>query len=383
MNKIFKDISKLSPKYIPLRIPYRGAEFKQLLDLFLPVIRDDEPYTHVFIIGNPGVGKTMLIRFFERYLHKGNKAENIYTCYVNYKMERRPGNVIRQISSLIVPSMPSRGYSIEEMLIIILRELERKERKLLLMIDDADSLFYKDREFVYLLSRVDEMLRGYNPLSIIFVFHDKDALINLDPWTAGALKKNIIKLDEYSFEELVNILNMRVEEAFTKGAVPRETIKTCVDLSSAYGHNARYAIELLLMAGKIAEHFNSQEVKPEHIKLARDRVPPAFSKEDLKPLSLHEKIILYSLARRLLTTGKVFISMGDLEREYRVICKEIAVSPISYTWFWKTIKELSYYGLISKRKPGRGYRGRTTLIGLPPFSARFLEELLGREVYYR
>jgi len=72
-----------------------------------------------------------------------------------------------------------------------------------------------------------------------------------------------------------------------------------------------------------------------------------------------------------------------LEEEYQAICNEIGITPISHTWFWNEIKTLSYFGFISRRESGKGYRGRTTLIGLPSFSAKFLEDILGREVYRR
>jgi len=382
MHRIFKDISKLSPTYVPQKIPHRENDFKYLLENFRPVLNGEESYTHVLIIGSPGVGKTVLTKFFQRYLLTETCASDfMHIIYVNYKIERIPGNVIRRISSLIIPAMPLRGYSLGELFIAVMEEVVREGKRILLIIDDADSIFYRDQELIYQLTRVDEILSGYNPLSLILVIHREDALSYLDPWTAGTLRKNIIRLMPYSYEQLIDILNARVEEAFIEGTVSQETIETCADISATYGFNARYAIELLLYGGKIAESLGSTEVKPEHIRLARDKVPPSFSREDIMHLSIHEKIILYSLSRMLLTTNKAFVSSGDLEREYRAICDEIRIPPVSHTWFWTSIKTLTYYGLISTRESSKGYRGRTTLIGLPSFSARYLEEILRREIF--
>jgi cell division control protein 6 len=380
MRRVFKDISKLSPSYIPERIPHREVEFKNLVDLFKPVIEGSESYNHVFIIGEPGVGKTMLAKYFERYL--GN-VRDLIVIYTNYRVEKRSGNIVRAIVSNIIPSMPLRGYSIEEMFIAVMREAVNKKLKIILILDDADTLFRKEKEFIYLLSRVDEILSTQNILSLLFILHSEYVLLSLDAWTAGALRKNLLRLKEYSYNELIDILRERVEDAFNEGAVLDETIQTCADIASTYNCNARYAIDLLLKGGKLAEQFGSDSVKPEHIRLARDQVPPSFSTEDIKHLSQHEKLILYSLSRALLNSSKAFVSTGELEEEYKDICREVGLQPISHTWFWNEIKNLSYFGFISRRESGKGYRGRTTIIGLPSFSARFLEEILRKEVYRR
>lgn len=381
MSRIFKDITKLSPKYVPERIPHREAEFNELIDMFKPVFSGLEDYTHIFLIGKPGVGKTMLAKYFERYLIKKRYHEKMFIIYTNYRVEKKSGNLVRRLVTNIIPSMPSRGFSIGEMFTAALNAAEKKNKKILMIIDDADSLFRQDKEFIYMISRVDEILQRGNLLSVLFILHSEEPLLTLDPWTAGTLKKNIIRLQEYIYEELVDILIARVEEAFIEGSVPIETIETCADISSTYNFNARYALELLLKGGKIAEHYDSSEVKPEHIRLARDQVPPSFSYEDLHHLTLHEKIILYGLSKLLLSSNKAFVSTGELEEEYQAICDEIGITPISHTWFWREIKTLSYFGFISRRESGKGYRGRTTLIGLPSFSARFLEDILRKEVY--
>ncbi len=384
MSKIFKDINKLLPKYVPERIPHREAEFNNLLNIFKPVLDDLESYTHAFIIGSSGVGKTMLARYFERHLLRDKKyREKVYIIYTNYRVEKKPGNLIRKLTSITIPSMPPRGFSIEEMFIAALNAAEKEDKRILMIIDDSDSLFRRDKEFIYMISRVDEISQTQNILSLLFILHSEEPLLNLDPWTAGTLKRNIIRLSEYTYNELIDILLARVEEAFVEGSIPFETVETCADISSTYNFNARYAIELLLNGGKIAEYYGSSEVKPEHIRLARDKVPPSFSVEDLRHLSIHEKLILYSLSKLLLYSNKAFVSTGELEEEYQAICNEIGITPISHTWFWNEIKTLSYFGFISRRDSGKGYRGRTTLIGLPSFSAKFLEDILGREVYRR
>ena len=117
-------------------------------------------------------------------------------------------------------------------------------------------------------------------------------------------------------------------------------------------------------------------VRPEHIRIARFEVPPSFSYNDIASLRLHEKILLYALAEKLSSEDKPFLTTGELEKRYREVSTYFGVNPVGHTWFWKMLDTLSSFGIISKRVSSKEVKGRTTLIGLPSFSATSLLEKL-------
>jgi len=86
--------------------------------------------------------------------------------------------------------------------------------------------------------------------------------------------------------------------------------------------------------------------------------------EELRYLSAHEKMILLALANLLYRSTKGFVSMGELESEYRDISSKSSIQPYAHTMLWNTVQEMKAKGLLITSQSGRGFRGRSTLIGL-------------------
>lgn len=68
--------------------------------------------------------------------------------------------------------------------------------------------------------------------------------------------------------------------------------------------------------------------------------------------------------------------MGEVEKEYKVVCEEFNEKPRAHTQTWKYLKNLSQVGLVSTKVSGKGQRGKTTLIGLSLPSEKLETEIL-------
>lgn len=375
-SSVFKDPNKLSLSYIPNKIPHREVHLQRLIEYFTPVIEGNINFEHVFLVGNTGVGKTLVAKHLERCLHRDGRGK-VIPIYVNARVERSPTNILRKMIERLSINIPLRGYSFEEMYYALLRSLMRADIKAVLILDDADHLFETDKDFIYKLSRIEEVFQDVtNVLSLVLIVHRIDVISKLDPWTSAGLHKNIILFENYTYDELLDILEFRAGEAFFEDAIMFESLETAADISNSYGFNARYAIELIYRAGLIADGRGEKVVKPEHVRLARKETPPLFSSEELNTLQLHEKIILYTIAELLSSSDKAFLTTGEVERRYRENSLYFNCKPLGHTYFWKLINTLAAFGVISKRLSGKGYRGKTYLIGLPSLPARTLYERL-------
>ena len=93
-------------------------------------------------------------------------------------------------------------------------------------------------------------------------------------------------------------------------------------------------------------------------------------------VSLHEKLFLLGVARHFKQTDSAYVSMGESEEAYELVCEEYGETQRGHTQLWKYVKALSSAGIIETMVSGVGQRGKTTLIGLSRVPASDLEQEL-------
>jgi len=372
-TSIFKDESRLSLDYVPRQLPHRNEEIKTLTGFFRSII--DNPgktSPRAIIRGSIGTGKTVLSkRFgedFEKYATK--QGLNFKYIHVNCREEGSFFNILKNIIiKYYEAAFPHRGYSSQELLNNFIKILDRSKSYALIALDELEALIRKEgADPLFSLTRVNENRSPNQPqrLSLICIFRDpeyKQVYHLLDKSTLGTLGYNILILEKYTAQELRDILDQRVQEAFKENAVLSETVELIADLAGKYG-DARFSIELLHLAGKICDAEHLTKVTPEHARNAQMQAHPSLRIEDLLLLRLHERLMLLATARYLKNSGSAYTIFGEIEKEYDVVCEEYGEKPRAHTQLWKYMKSLSVTGIISTKISGKGQRGQTTLIGL-------------------
>jgi len=205
----------------------------------------------------------------------------------------------------------------------------------------------------------------------------------LDPSTKSTLQRNIIHLEEYSKPQLRDIINARVALTFRPNIVSTQATDLISELATSEGGNARYAIELLWRAGKYADASELTEVSPECVRKAAVSIYPVIRKDAIASLGLHEKLFLLGVARRFKQTDAAYITMGDAEDAYAVVCEEYGERKRGHTQLWEYVKTLSDSGIIKTEISSLGQRGKTTLISLPRVPASDLEQELSKTIHMK
>ena len=200
----------------------------------------------------------------------------------------------------------------------------------------------------------------------------------VDLSTLSSLQWNAISLDPYSAEQLYDILLSRSQQAFREGDVDDGSLQMAAELASIYG-DARYAIELIYRAGKLAEVADSGKVMPEHVRRAKASLPPQFRKEELVYLDKHQRVMLMAISGMLRKSDSAFTTIGEVEKNYNALCESMGMAPNHHTQVWNDVNELARKGIIETQLSGKGFRGRTTMIGLSMVSAEQLIEELHKE----
>src|SRR5213592_4517632 len=114
---------------------------------------------------------------------------------------------------------------------------------------------------------------------------------------------------------------------------------------------------------------------------AKSHVHPIDVEERLGLLDVPKKLVLLSIARK--SRKKAYITMGEAEEAYAVVCEEYNEKPRAHTQFWKYVKELDALGLVDTKLSGKGEVGKTTLISLPEIPAKVLADNLERSLKRR
>jgi len=378
---VFKDESKLFPDYVPVNLVHREEQLRRLASIFKVIIENPGAVSQkAILIGSVGVGKTAVSKRFGALIEEAARKRGVALKYVhiNCHRDRTLFLIMKKIAQTILPSLPERGFSAQELFQVVWKALEDEGKYLLLALDEVDFLVtVSGEEPLYFLTRLaDEYLNRPQRISLILI--SREPIFQLfDESTQSTLLHNIVKFEKYTPDQLYDIVKLRAEEAFVEGAVPDETLLLISDIAGKKG-DARYALELLWRAGKYADYEYSRFVLPEHVRRAQSDVSPGFSTAILRDLSKHEKLVLLAIAKTLKSKKSAYATMGDVESVYKTLCEEYGEEPRKHTQFWEYIQNLKGIGLISTRISGPGFRGKTTLIGLIELSTDSIEKELSK-----
>jgi len=383
-SSVFRDESKLDINYVPSRLPHREEQIHLLNQFFRFATESPGKMTQrVLITGKIGTGKTVLAQLFGQTITKTAQQRGINLHYVHVNCRECKGSFFMILQRVILrfsPNFPRRGYSAEELLQALVQVLDEQKAYVILTMDELDSLIREEgTDALYSLTRVHEdHTTTTQRLSLLGIIRDTALLNTLDSSTRSTLQHNLIQLGEYSKTQLLDILNDRMVSAFYDNTVSSQALDLIAEDAASEGGDARYAIELLWRAGKYADADNSREVLPEQVRRASQSVYPVVRRDAVSGLSLHEKLFLLGVARRFRQSGAAYLSMGEAENAYAVVCEEFGEEKRGHTQLWKYVQELSALDVIKTEPSSVGLRGKTTLISLPHVSATELERELSR-----
>lgn len=381
-RSVFKDETKLDINYVPYKLPHRDRELRLLNEFFSFLLRTPEKMTQrVIITGTVGTGKTALSQRFGAHITREANKRGTNLRYIHVNCREYRGSlflILHHVVSSFHPNFPRRGYSAEELLSILLRILDDEKTHVVLTLDEFESLVErKGSEAVYKLTRLQEIrLNKPQRISLICILRNLEVIKQLDASARSTLQSNVIYLERYSKQQLMDILNDRVSLAFKPLTVPEDTVNLTAELAFSESGNARFGIELLWRAGKYADAEDLDTATPECVRKAVSSIYSVIRKSDLASLKEHEKLFLLGIARFFRESEKAYVSLTEAEQAYAVICEQFNVQPHSHTQLWKYLRVLSALSIVKTEVSTIGSRGRSTLIYLPRIPALELEKEL-------
>jgi cell division control protein 6 len=359
--KLFKDREVLRHDYIPEKLPHREDQIRLLGSTIAPVLRDAR-CSNIFIYGKTGTGKTAVAKYVLSHLESKAKeyGAQIKFCYINCRMTGSEYRVFAALSQSLGVSIPFTGLSVGEVFDRFRQSLDQSHIIFIIVLDEIDALI-KDKgdAFMYELTRINETL-SKSKVSIIGISNDLRLKEFLDPRVFSSLSEEELVFRPYDAAELRNILLERSKIAFEDGILSESALSISSALAAAEHGDARRALDLLRVAGEVAERIGAKFISEEHVRQAEKHIEHNRVIDALNNLTLHSKLVLlsvYHLNKPSATTGEIY----DV---YNELCGEMGAGLLTQRRLGSLVNELDSMGLVNAKVVSMGRYGRTKKIRL-------------------
>lgn len=378
---LFKNKQVLQSNYSPEEIPYRDKQIETVASILAPALIGQKT-SNLFIYGKTGTGKTLTVQYVQNELLKRAKDSQhpLKIEYINCKLKKVADTEYRLLAELIEKlggTIPSTGLPTDQVYNKFLSLINNSNQKLLIIVlDEIDQLVKKiSDDFLYNLTRLNSQL-SKTQIAIVGISNDLRFLESLDPRVRSSLSEEEIVFPPYDAVQLKEILNKRSNDAFKEGVVDSGAIAKCAAFAAREHGDARRALDLLRVAGEIAERVGDKKITTKHIdeansKIERDKIldvvqtePQQFKAVLHAIISLEETKDKLKNQKNLLENEGSKIFTGDVYNVYGALCKKINMEVLTQRRVGDIISEFDMLGLINAQVVSKGRFGRTKEIKL-------------------
>lgn len=368
-KRIFKDKSLLQINYKPDKIIHRSEQIKQIASILAPVLRGEKT-SNLFLYGKTGTGKTLSAMYVKDELYKRFDKSSDFELrieYLNCKLKKVSDTEYRILAELIKKlggEVPSTGLPTQAVYTQFIEMIDTKKQLVVLILDEIDQTVKKINEgFLYNLTRLNsELVRSQ--IILVGISNNLTFLDEIDPRVKSSLSEEEIVFPPYNALQIQDILMERSEEAFQKGILEDGVVSKCAAYAAREHGDARRALDLLRVAGELAERAGSGKVCLKHIdeannKIERDKILDTIASEPKQ-----FQLVLYSIIQLTETRkGDPFFT-GDVYNFYDNLCKKEKIEILTQRRVGDIIQEFDMLGIINVRVISKGRGGRMREIKL-------------------
>jgi cell division control protein 6 len=366
-KSLIKNDQALKIDYVPEKLPFREQEEKTLAQVLSTTFRSARP-SNLFLFGEPGTGKTAVVKKVVEKLEKKAKElnTNVKVVNVNAKGASTAYKVLHEIAEYIglnqedkTKRVPFTGLSMGEATSRILRFIQKKELSVILVIDEIDSLVDKSGDdILYSFTRANQQMTEGGFIALIGISNSLDFKDKLDPRVRSSLSEEEMVFKPYTIDQLREILHERSKIAFNHGAISEAAVNLCSAMAGREHGDARKAIDLLRVAAELAERENAVKVDEKHVRAAQEKIENNAPFDLLKNAPTHMKLVVLAIAR----TKDAYT--GDVYDTYASLCKHLEQEPLTQRRVTQMISKLDLLGMVATDVVSQGRYGRSQKISI-------------------
>ena len=383
-ESLFIDRGVLLPSYLPENIAHREKEIKQIANILAPALKHEKP-SNLFVYGNTGTGKTLTIKHIIQNMSQiaTEKKIPLKIIYTNCKLKRVADTeyrLIAHLASFFGRSIPATGLPTDEVYKIFYDSGEKEKSTILLVLDEIDQLIKKAGDSVlYNLTRINEDLKS-SQITLVGISNNTTFMENVDVRAKSSLSEENVFFSPYNALEMQKILKERASKAFKENVIELGVIEKCAAYAAREHGDARKAIDLLRIAGELAERAKCKTISLEHIDDAEEKSEKEKIFDIIKTQPKQFQAVLLSIISIKISMPSAYT--GEIYEFYRKLCFKVGLRPLTQRRVSDIIGEFELIGIINTKTISKGRYGRTRDISLSispssiPLTKKILEDEL-------
>ncbi|WP_114578371.1 Cdc6/Cdc18 family protein [Saliphagus sp. LR7] len=333
--RVFQD------EFVPETVVNRNAELNRLSGIIEPVLHDD-PSETACLFGPTGVGKTCCAQYALEDLRETTfDVETAYiNCWHNYNSYRVLYRLLDELNQTLDVHRQSTP---RDELYERLRNADT--HPYVVILDEVDQL--EDQDVLYDLYALPH-------LSMILIANDEQELFSgLDDRLYSRLRgSECVEFERYGMDELVSILEQRVQRGLNDEALDRTHLEQVADAAAG---DARVAIGILRTAVRQASHDGATQLSSEDIDEAIPKARTELHRKTIDQLIEDQQLLYEIIADHGEITPGTLYEAYEAQRE----------APKSRRMLRNYLSKMEHYNIIEAdgQKRSRVYRVSETDFG--------------------
>ena len=376
-KRIFKNKEALSSAFIPDEILHRDIEIEELSNILAPSLLL-ERISNILVYGFSGTGKSLVTRHVAQSLSTtaSDKNVSIIPIYINCRLENNNTEyrLISNLCTVFGVEVPVSGLSVNALYKKFVSAVDTEDKALILILDEIEKLVQNAGDGVlYSLLRINESMKHVK-LSIIGISNNIDFKSSLDQRVRSSLSPVELVFKPYNAMQIEDILAKRVTESFYEGALGEGVTQKCAALSAQEHGDIRKALNLLRVAGEMAQLTGRSTVTEEDLDSAADTLEQNITEEVIKSMTKQSKLILFSVISSTKKKKMSKVYSGEVYDTYVRLADRYGMKRLTLRRVSDLIADMDYNSLIMSRVKSHGRYGRTRELNIA-FSAPLLVKI--------
>ena len=378
---LIRDRSLLDPNHVVSedRIVGRDEQLQEVTKMLRVALGDNRP-PNLFLYGPSGTGKSLITKAVCNNISQicDNRGISFGTIEVNCQDLDTLGVAVYELAEQaadeagVSVEVPKHGVSTKEKWDELYRIVNENFDSVVFVLDELDMLVgRRDKQdpafsrLLYQLSRAggNDELTAY--LSVVAISNDTKMMEEVGSRALSSFTPEDVHFDDYDAMQLKSILRRR-EDAFHDGVLSEDVIPLAAAFAAQTHGDARKAIDLMRVAGELAEREGADRVREQHIRSAQDKVEKNRVLEVVRGISTQKKLCLYATAAVAAQTDNEAARSTTGYRVYQYLTDSIDVDQYHQETYVNKMKEMTTYSLVDFERRSHG-----------PSSGMFLEFQFG------